>query len=352
MKLTPFIFFVFLIFILHFSFCIAFGQEITNCHFEQDGKKVNIYYDIGHAKEGQKFEISLFYSIDGGKTFSGPLQKITGDAGKDVLPGTGKMIVWDVLAEQEKIFSDQVVFEVSAKTMGFENFTETVNGVQIEMVFVKGGTFTMGCTREQGEFCYDSEKPSHSVTLSDFYIGKFEVTQKQWRAVMGSDPAYLTIDSGECPIAKVSWNDVQIFIRTLDSLTEKKYCLPSEAQWEYAARGGNKSMGFKYSGSNIPEDVEWHASTFGKPHPVGQKKPNELGLYDMSGNVWEWCNDWYGAYKLQKQVNPIGPESGLSRVDRGGSWGNYPLDCRSTKRDAENPTWRSDFIGFRLVCIP
>jgi formylglycine-generating enzyme required for sulfatase activity len=218
----------------------------------------------------------------------------------------------------------------------------------IEMVRVKGGTFTMGYTSEQGNDCYSDEKPSHQVTLSDFYIGKYEVTQAQWKAVMGSNPSHFKGDN--LPVETVSWDDAQEFIRKLNVQTGKNYRLPTEAEWEYAARGGAQSRGTKYSGSNTVGDVAWYDGNSGNAiHPVGQKLPNELGLYDMSGNVWEWCSDWYGAYSSGSQTNPAGPSSGSYRVDRGGSWCSYARNARVPFRDYGTPGYRGSALGFRLA---
>ena len=222
-----------------------------------------------------------------------------------------------------------------------------------EMVYVKGGTFTMGATAEQGSDAYDDEKPTHSVTLSDFYIGKYEVTQAQWKAIMGSNPSRWKGDN--LPVENVSWNDIQEFITKLNAQTGKKFRLPTEAEWEYAARGGNKSKGYKYSGSNSISDVAWYGdNSSSKIHPVGQKSPNELGIYDMSGNVWEWCQDWYSssAYSSSSQTNPTGPSSGSSRVLRGGSWNYSAGSCRVSLRYYNTPDYRDFNRGFRLACLP
>ena len=222
----------------------------------------------------------------------------------------------------------------------------------IEMVYVEGGTFTMGATSEQGSDAYDDEIPTHSVTLSPYYIGKYEVTQTQWKSVMGNNPSHWNGDN--LPVESVSWNDVQEFISKLNAATGKKYRLPTEAEWEYAARGGRKSQGYKYSGSNDISSVAWcdEGNSGDKTHPVGQKQPNELGLYDMSGNVWEWCADWYGSYSSSSQTNPTGPSSGSSRVLRGGSWYSDARNCRVSYRHCSNPGSWSSSIGFRLVLCP
>ena len=218
----------------------------------------------------------------------------------------------------------------------------------LEMVFVQGGTFEMGSNDG-----YSNEKPVHSVTLDDFSIGKTEVTQTQWREVMGSDPPGLDNKGcDQCPVEGVTWDDVQNFITKLDQKTGKTYRLPTEAEWEYAAKGGNESRGYPYSGSSNLDDVAWNNQNSGnKTHPVGQKQPNELGLYDMSGNVWEWCGDWYGPgyYQGNPVSNPKGPSSGSIRVNRGGSWYDYPEICHTTIRNYYTPDNRRNFLGFRLV---
>ena len=226
--------------------------------------------------------------------------------------------------------------------------TFDANGVSFEMVEVRGGTFRMGATSEQGSDADSDEKPVHSVTLSGYYIGKTEVTQVLWEAVMGSNPSRFKGDY--LPVESVSWDDCQEFIRKLNALTGQNFRLPTEAEWEFACRGGNNSRGYKYSGSNYIDNVAWYdGNSGGKTHPVATKSPNELGIYDMSGNVWEWCADWYGDYSSGAQTNPKGPYDGSNRVYRGGSWNNDAGSCRSTYRNDFNPTFRYYFLGLRLA---
>ena len=219
----------------------------------------------------------------------------------------------------------------------------------IAMVYVSGGTFTMGATSEQGSDAFNREKPAHSVTLSGYYIGKYEVTQELWEAVMGSNPSRFKGDN--LPVECVSWNDVQEFLRKLNAMTGKRYRLPTEAEWEFAARGGNSSRGYKYSGSNSLGSVAWYDGNSGsRTHAVGTKSPNELGIYDMSGNVWEWCQDWYGSYSSSSQRNPKGPNSGSYRVYRGGSWYFNARYCRVSYRNYFTPDfWNNLHLGFRLA---
>jgi len=219
--------------------------------------------------------------------------------------------------------------------------------IGMEMVFVRGGVFMMGGTGEQVDAA-DNEKPVHEVTLSDFYIGKYPVTQKQWMQVMGTNPSRFKGD--DLPVEGVSWNDVQEFLSRLRSMTGKQYRMLTEAEWEFAARGGTGSKGYIYAGSNNLSDVGWYRENSGeKTHPVGTKLPNELGIHDMSGNVWERVNDWYGPYSSSKQTNPTGPSSGSSRVIRGGSWINVARFCRVSDRYYSGHGDRRSTVGFRLA---
>ena len=210
------------------------------------------------------------------------------------------------------------------------------------MVYVSGGTFIMG-----GDESSD-QTPTHSVTLSSYYICKYEVTQALWRAVMGSNPSKFKGDN--LPVEQVSWNDCQTFINRLNSYTGRNFRLPTEAEWEFAARGGNYSRHYKYSSSNYISDVAWYCDNSGnRTHPVGTKQANELGLYDMSGNVWEWCSDWYGSYSSYSQSNPTGATSGFGRVERGGNWCGLARYCCSSHRSYYAPGNSFDGLGLRLV---
>ena len=216
--------------------------------------------------------------------------------------------------------------------------------VASQMVRVPGGTFTMGCTEEQSD-CYDFEKPVHWVQVPDFEIGKYEVTQDLWEAVMGENPSDVS-NCARCPVHSVSWEDIQTFLEKLNTLTGKRYRLPTEAEWEYAARGGQQSRGYEYAGSDTPNLVAWHD----RAHPVGQKAANELGLYDMSGNVWEWVADcWNDSYKGAPSDGSAWTSGNcIRRVLRGGAWSGNPESLRSAFRSLNGPVRHSSF-GFRIA---
>ncbi|WP_302428059.1 SUMF1/EgtB/PvdO family nonheme iron enzyme [uncultured Prevotella sp.] len=222
------------------------------------------------------------------------------------------------------------------------------DGISIDMVRVEAGTFTMGATSEMKD-SYDSEKPAHQVTLTnDYYIGKYEVTQALWQAVMGNNPSEFKGDN--LPVENVSWNDCQKFISKLNLITGKTFRLPTEAEWEYAARGGKKSRGYQYSGSNNLSDVAWYYKNSGiKTHAVGTKQANELGIYDMSGNVSEWCQDRYGDYSKSSQTNPKGSTSGALRVLRGGCYSYYSDFCCPLSRGFDTHSTCESGNGLRLA---
>ena len=236
--------------------------------------------------------------------------------------------------------------------------TYTVNGVSFDMITMQGGTFTMGATEDQSTYADKSEKPPHQVTLSTYQIGKTEVTQELWEAVTGKSLSQIARANGwtlygdgpDYPMYYITWDDCQEFITKLNELTGQQFRMPTEAEWEYAARGGNKSKGFTFSGSNNIADVAWYSeNSSNRSCPVANKAPNELGIYDMTGNVWEWCSDWYGDYSDAPQTNPTGPETGTEHVVRGGCWGAMVSGSHLSNRISYVPTFHSNSVGLRLA---
>jgi formylglycine-generating enzyme required for sulfatase activity len=231
---------------------------------------------------------------------------------------------------------------------GKSNRTFNVNGVEFKMVYVEGGTFMMGSDDSEAE---KDEQPVHKVSLNDYYIGETEVTQELWLAVMGSNPS--CFEGVNRPVEQVSWYDCKGFIAELNRLTGESFCLPTEAQWEFAARGGIHSKGYEYSGSNGVNYVGWYCENvyvdYYGTQPVATKQSNELGIYDMSGNVWEWCEDWRGEYTSNAVVDPQGPTSGSYRVLRGGCWKEFDTCCRCTLRCCSLPTNTLNILGLRLA---
>lgn len=232
-----------------------------------------------------------------------------------------------------------------------------VKGVTFKMIEVKGGTFTMG-SLPNDESAYSNEWPAHSVTVSDFYIGETEVTQELWAAVMGISfeekmEQWIWYPHGigdKHPLYDISWDECQIFIQELNQISGMHFRLPTEAEWEYAACGGTRSKGYLYGESDYLSDFAWYIDNSNmETHPVSSLQPNELGLYDMIGNVQEWCSDWYEEYDSSSQVNPQGPTSGTTHVVRGSCWYYPPRSCRPKFREDFDPDFMSDCVGFRLV---
>lgn len=234
------------------------------------------------------------------------------------------------------------------KEFSNEDMIVTIRGISFVMKPVEGGSFLMGAPALNNDEAKNEEKPEHSVTLNSYYIGETEVTQALWNVVMDVNPSVFT--GYNLPVDNVSWNDCQKFIKRLNRLTGKNFRLPTEAEWEYAARGGKKRQGFKFAGGNTLEDVAWCYDNSGNTtHEVKSKNPNKLGIYDMSGNVYEWCSDWYNSYEIESQTNPQGPTSGFGRVLRGGSWNGREQNCRVSSRYFTEPTNSYNYLGFRLV---
>ena len=290
--------------------------------------------------------------------------KLKSSAPSDLLIRLSKEVV-DAVSSANDVIQDNVstsstsTLQSSAITSGYTTASSVASGsnvisilvkndITIDMVKVEAGTFTMGATPEM-ENPRDDEMPTHQVTLTnDYYIGKYEVTQALWQAVMGYNSSEFMGDN--LPVENVSWEESQEFISKLNRITGKKFRLPTEAEWEYAARGGNKSRDYQYSGSNNLSDVAWYTqNSDSKTHAVGTKQGNELGIYDMSGNVWEWCQDWKGTYSSSSQVNPTGANSGSFRVIRGGNYGGTAGSCRLSCRLNFTPDSRFYGLGLRLI---
>jgi formylglycine-generating enzyme required for sulfatase activity len=319
--------------VLFFHFCAlqSFTQSITNVHSQQIGNIIEVNYTLSTTSP---CEIALYVSLDGGTSWKGPLAKVQGAVGKNISSGENA-IIWQVLEELEELSSDRVKFKVTS--VGKQPF-------EPEMVFVEGGSFIMG-----SEDFNDDEKPVHEVILSPFSIGRFEITQAQWKAVMGQNPSVYK-NCNDCPIESVSWSDIQVYLSKINKITGKKYRLPTEAEWEYAAGGGNNNITYHFSGSNDLKEIAWYGeNSENKPHVVGSKNANNLGIYDMSGNVWEWCSDYYGEYSSKSEYDPMGSDFGEFRVIRGGSWAHLRSDCRITMRVMFPENTKLKTLGFRLA---
>ena len=364
-----------------------FAQEITNIRTETQGQEVVIYYDL-IGEQGSLYQIDIYCSDDWDKK----LQSVTGAAGANITTGNSKRIRWYVLQERDKLVGNYA-FKIKAQTTyspepenTFANYTETTAGLNLKMVAVTGGTFTMGSNDGSSD-----EKPPHQVTVSDFYMGKYEVTNAEFAIFVnnyGSDKvkngdfkgqgmiyehkwglkkngSKWQVQSGyeKHPVVYVTWYGANEYAEWLSQKTGKTYRLPTEAEWEYAAGGGKSpSQGdlgdrTKWAGTdnenNLGEYAWYSSNSDGKTHEVGTKTANQLGLHDMSGNVWEWCSDWYDEtyYKSSPKNSPENIKKATYRVLRGGSWDNVILSCRASIRDWVSPSLRGNFIGFRLLSI-
>ncbi|MBP5190611.1 MAG: formylglycine-generating enzyme family protein [Bacteroidales bacterium] len=340
---------------LMLSFCgYAGAQNVSNVAFTRQNKEVTVTYDL--SKDA---DIRVCVSIDGGRYYGEYIENMAGDMGKGIKAGKGKKIIVYDLPDLRMLpwEPDSTGFNASDTLIRFSVEVDDgsvdikVNGMKFRMMPVAGGTFTMGCTRPgSAKHNYEVEFPTHKVTVDSFYIGKFEVTQRLWKEVMGNNPSRWTYNDS-LPVEQVSWNDVQMFIARLSQMTGYRFRLPTEAEWEFAARGGNRSKNCIYPGQDgDPGSVAWYGMNSGNTtHPVGRKKANELGLHDMAGNVWEWCSDWYGAYSAEEQQNPRGPKHGESRILRGGSLNSPSWGCTVSDRSWYQPDYGYGFHGFRLV---
>lgn len=296
----------------------------------------------------KKADIRVRVSIDGGHTFSSALDSLKGDVGANVSPGRGKTITAHDLPEIQGIDEWLIVFSVEVDDGSVVIWFDTI---PIVMMPVKGGSFFMGAAG-QGNVQYgkDRSSPVHEVTLDDYYMGRYEVTQQLWKAVMGENPSRYQ-DNDSLPVDQVSWSQIQIFIARLSQLTGYAFHLPTEAQWEYAARGGQRSFDHLYPGTtdSLSNFVWYCANSGNRTHPVGRLLPNELGLYDMGGNVAEWCADWAGEYTVAPQQNPRGPKTGENRILRGGSINSPSWTCSVHDRSWYLPDYTYGCYGFRLA---
>jgi len=252
-------------------------------------------------------------------------------------------VIISVNAQTIPVFPAKPNNKTPAKKNEINSKNSTKTFILPEMIVVEGGSFNMGSADGASD-----EKPIHMVEVKRFSISKYEITQSQWQAIMGSNPSEFA-GCITCPVENVSWNDIQDFLKELHAQTGRHYRLPTESEWEFAARGGLRSKGFTYAGSFGVSNVAWHSENSGnQTHPAGQKKPNEIGICDMSGNVWEWCEDWYLVYGTS-QLNQESSTLGRLRVIRGGSWGGASSDCRIPNRANQDPAKRSNDTGFRIV---
>ena len=322
---------VFFLFLAIAIGCSAQAQKVNNLRAEQRGQDIVILYSL---ETNSPCEITLLLSLDNGISWSPLQQSISGDVGKNVTKGD-KQILWKVLEDRQELEGNKIKFKIVVN--GRKSF-------EPEMIFVEGGAFQMGSNAGDSD-----EKPMHYVSLNSFSIAKYEITQSQYKAVMGKNPSVFK-DCDNCPVDNVSWNDVQEFIQKLNTQTGRIYRLPTEAEWDYAAKGGKNCKAYSYSGSHDVNNSAWYSSNSeSKSHPVGLKMANELGIYDMSGNVWEWCSDLYGTYNNFLETNPKGPSNGSQHVFRGGSWHFTQEHCRISNRLGSNSDLRAVDGGFRLV---
>lgn len=319
------------------------AQQVSNIAFSREGDVLRIRYSLD-----KKADIRVRVSVDQGAHYGDPITALQGAVGPDVKPGANLEITADDLLEIRGIADSMIVFCVEVDD---GSVLVQLDELSFVMQLVKGGSFIMGCTSPRGEkHTYADELPTHKVTVNDYYIGQYEVTQALWVAVMGENPSRWT-GNDSLPVEQVSWNDVQIFIARLSQMTGYRFRLPTEAEWEFAARGGNKTHNYRYPGASTQlYEVGWYGmNSEGHTHPVGRLKPNELGLYDMAGNVMEWCSDWMSAYGKESQNCPQGPKQGENRILRGGCINSPTWGCSVYERSWYLPDYGYGFYGFRLA---
>lgn len=325
------------------------AAEIRNLKTGQQGNQPFALYDLVGKPGEMEAEVQVVIEV-GGEKYTTDKLTLRGDAGKGVKTGVGKRITWELLKDMPAGFDGEITWDVEVAGSAGAGLMTVASGFtdpSTGMIFmpVQGGCFKMGDTSGTGD---EDERPVHEVCVDGFSIGKFEVTQGQWQAIMGSNPSTFRQCGKSCPVESVSWNDVQQFITKLNLRSDKNYRLPTEAEWEYAASSGGKRE--RYSGGDTASVLAWfEANAGGRTRPVGQKKPNGLGLHDMSGNVAEWADDIKGDYQAASQKNPTGTDSGVNRVLRGGVWNDLQRNLRVSSRSELTPSVRTNTIGFRLV---
>jgi formylglycine-generating enzyme required for sulfatase activity len=327
---------------------IAFSQdvEVKNVIAAQNFNDIIVSYDLLSENASQKFTVELYCSTNGGIVFGDPLNTVEGDVGFNISPGEGKKITWDVLEEVNQFVYDDVVFKVKA--------TANAGGI-VDLVLIEGGSFIMG--NENGQ---EDEKPEHEVQLSNFYISKYEITVKQYEEFCKKSGKEMPESNSEWlddhPMTYISWEDAKEYCSWLSEMTGEKYRLPTEAEWEYVAKGGIHGSSNTEPSKNEIDNYAWHkGNTGGYAHyEVGKLKPNDLGIYDIIGNVWEWCEDWYGKtyYAYAPGFNPPGPPRGKTKVARGGSWREPGDIITETYRFYQSPTSRTNYVGLRVVKEP
>lgn len=336
---------------------IASAAQIENIRTGMDGNIAYVLYDLVGSLGERDASVGVAIEL-AGKRYNADQLSLSGDFGKKVSIGRDRRIMWSILQDFPAGISNEGIWDLQASSpvrkapnktkKPATGFIEEAAG--IEFVLVRGGCFRMGNVFKSGA---KDELPAHDVCLDEYYLGKYEVTQLQWQTIMGSNPSHFSSCGPDCPVDSVSWKDVREFISRLNRLSDMAYRLPTEAEWEYAARNGGKK--YPYAGAlTVDElsDYAWFDGNSGDaPHRVGLKRPGQSGLYDMSGNVWEWVQDWYGEdyYAFSVRQNPSGPASGEKRVLRGGSWSYLPKFARSTFRFHLPPDSRGTSIGFRLA---
>lgn len=318
------------------------AQQVSNIAFTLSNDTLRITYTLD-----RKADICVRVAVDGGP-YTEPLKGLTGAVGKEVAPGEDLEITAVSLPEIKGVEAAALSFLVEVDDGAL---LVQLDSVSFRMMPVEGGSFIMGCTHPRGErHTYADELPTHKVTVNSFYMGQYEVTQRLWVAVMGENPSKW-VGNDSLPVEQVSWNAAQVFIARLSQITGYRFRLPTEAEWEYAARGGVRSHNTVYPGtrSQLWECCWYGGNSDGHSHPVGRLNPNELGLYDMGGNVLEWCADWMESYSDQPQNCPQGPRQGENRILRGGCFNSPTWGCSVFERSWYLPDFGYSYFGFRLL---